>query len=133
MITNSKHPFSKGSLNIDSIFHPNYTPLDKYIIKGDENSLKELPDPHINKMIERYQTFTKAIQNNKILFSKGLNSEKKNDEEIDDDDDKSVDVEVEMDENDLEMPKEESIEYLHTYYIEGTTDDDENKNINIIL
>ena len=61
MIINSKNPFSKGYINVDSIFHPTFTPLDKYIIKGDDNSLKELPTPYINKMIQKYNTFTKEI------------------------------------------------------------------------
>ena len=128
MIKNSKNPFSKGNLNVDSIFHPNFTPLDKYIIKGDENSLKELPEPYINKMIEKYKTFTKEIIKNRTIYSIGGINGYKNDEEIDDDD-KSVDVEVEEGENDLE----ESIELFHTYYIDGTTDDDENKNVNVFL
>ena len=128
MIKNSKNPFSKGNLNVDSIFHPNFTPLDKYIIKGDENSLKELPEPYINKMIEKYKTFTKEIIKNRTIYSIGGINGYKNDEEIDDDD-KSVDVEVEEGENDLEK----SIELLHTYYIDGTTDDDENKNVNVFL
>ena len=127
MIINSKNPFSKGSINVDRIFHPSFTPLDKYIIKGDDNSLKELPEPYINKIIQKYNTFTKEISKTKTLYSIGLNNGDKNDKEIDDDD-KSVDVEVEEGEN-----EEESIEILRTLYNEGTTDDSENKNVDIFL
>ena len=128
MIINSKNPFPKGCINVDSIFHPTFTPLDKYIIKGDDNSLKELPGPYINKMIQKYNTFTKEILKTRALDSIGLHNGHNNEEKIEDDDDKSVDVEFEEGEN-----EEESIEILRNLYNKGTADDSENRNIDIFL
>ena len=126
MIINSKNPFSKRYINVDSIFHPTFTPLDKYIIKGDDNSLKELPEHYINKMIQKYNTFTKEILKTRTLYSKGPHNGHNNEEKVEDD--KSLDVEVEWGEN-----EEESIEILLKLYNEGITDDSENRNIDILL
>ena len=126
MILNSKNPFSKRYINVDSIFHPTFTPLDKYIIKGDDNSLKELPEHYINKMIQKYNTFTKEILKTRTLDSKGLHNGHNNEEKVEDD--KSLDVEVEWGEN-----EEESIEILLKLYNERINNNSENRNIYILL
>ena len=133
MKTNLRTPFSKSNKSLNNIFHPKIIPLEKYVIKGDENNLKELPDQYINEMIAKYNSPSSELLKLRKKFSIGNKKEIKSDENDDD----SVDVVVE-DHNkikDIEIisPLEKSIEYLYSLYIEGATTDTENKNIDVIL
>ena len=130
MDNNLKKPFSKRSINIDNIFNPKVTPLEKYILKGDENSLKEVPKKYINKMASEYNNFSNELIKTRTLYNR-LNKEF-GFHNINDDY-RSMDVEVvEEDENDI-FQNEISKEYLFTLYNEGTTTDSENKNTDVFL
>ena len=130
MDNNLKKPFSKRSINIDNIFNPKVTPLEKYILKGDENSLKEVPKKYINKMASEYNNFSSELIKTRTLYNR-LNKEF-GFHNINDDY-RSMDVEVvEEDENDI-FQNEISKEYLFTLYNEGTTTDSENKNTDVFL
>jgi hypothetical protein len=132
MDNNLKKPFSKRSINIDNIFNPKVTPLEKYILKGDENSLKEVPKKYINKMASEYNNFSSELIKSRTLYNR-LNKEF-GFHNINDDY-RSMDVEVvEEDENENDIFQNEiSKEYLFTLYNEGTTTDSENKNTDIFL
>ena len=132
MDNNLKKPFSKRSINIGNIFNPKVTPLEKYILKGDENSLKEVPKKYINKMASEYNNFSSELIKTRTLY-KRLNKEFGS-HNINDDY-RSMDVEVvEEDENEKDIFQNEiSKEYLFTLYNEGTTTDSENKNTDVFL
>ena len=124
-INNIKSPFSRCNLGIDNIFNQKIIPLEKYIIKGDENFLKELPNNYIKKMIKKYESST--IDLKKIRTEKTIIIREK-EKEIIRDDEESVDVVI-----DKSLPEEESRIFCSTLYYEGTTTDSENKNTDIHL
>jgi hypothetical protein len=130
MKSNLRTPFSKSNKSLDNIFHQKIIPIEKYIIKGDENYLKELPDQYINEMTTKYNSPNNELSKLRKKFSIGYKKEIENDDD-------SVDVVVE-DHNkikDIEIisPLEKSIEYLYSLYIEGVTTDSENKNSDVFL
>ena len=48
----NKSPFSKKNMSLNNIFNPKIYPIERYIIKGDKKSLKEMPISYLNKYTE---------------------------------------------------------------------------------
>ena len=130
MNSNIRSPFSRSNNSINNIFHPKIIPSEKYIIKGDENYLKEFHDEYINKMVLKYSSSISEILKLRTKNSIGI-KEIKNEES----DDEPVEV-VDEDHNNITdkiSSLEESVEYLKKIYIEGATSDTENKNFDVFL
>lgn len=130
MSKNLNIPFS--SLNMDDIFNSKILPIEKYKLKGDKKSYKEISTSFLNKIIIKYNEYTNNLNKSNTLLSIG-NQQYKNFNYSLIDYDKSVDVKI-IDENDNDIIlTEESKEYLYTLYNEGATDNNENINYNLIL
>ena len=125
--TNAKFPFS-NIINSDKIFNFNIFPIDKYIIKGDNNSLKEFPTLYLNKIVTNYKLIKNDLLLKNLIYE--LEKKKKNENKLE-----NICIKnkiIDENENDIIM-NEESKEYLYTLYNEGTTDDKSNINTKIFL
>ena len=126
----NKSPFSKKNMSLNNIFNPKIYPIERYIIKGDKKSLKEMPISYLNKIMTNYNIYSKNNIKNKFQL---VDIQKyKNRKKCGYKYNKSADIYDENDEKDLKI-SEESREYLFNLYNEAATDDTKNVNTNIFF
>ena len=130
---NDKFLFLNYNSNSDNIFNLRILPIEKYIIKGDNKSVKEFSQLFLNNIIKNYKSIKSDLIKKEIFE---LEKNKRNKNLISTiyqklESKKSFEGEKEN-ENDILM-NEESKEYLYTLYNEGSTDDNDNININVFL